>query len=384
MSLFKETYDFFRFFFKTQAEDKKIVFYAEHGDYYPNFEGLINEILKETELTICYISSDIDDPIFETTENRINPFYINYWLTWLFVFIDCKVFIMTMTDLEQFHLKRSSNSVHYLYLFHAMASIHMMYRKGAFDHYDSILCVGPYQIEEFRRDEELYEKRAKFLVQGGYYRLERIHYNYQRYKRTVKSSSGKKTILIAPSWGEKNVIEAYGEYLSGLFLENGFKVIVRPHPETVKRNGSLLDKIEEQFRDNGDFLLERSVATDDSLFRADVLICDCSGVAIEYTLGTERPVLFVDCPLKIRNPDFEELEMEPFELMLRQQTGILLKTDELDQILKSVNKLLLDKDAYREKIQNFRQQNIYNFGQTSRVAAQHVIALIENKPEQSA
>ena len=40
--------------------------------------------------------------------------------------------------------------------------------------------------------------------------------------------------------------------------------------------------------------METSVATNDSLIESDLLICDCSGVALEYALGTERPVLYVD------------------------------------------------------------------------------------------
>ncbi len=52
------------------------------------------------------------------------------------------------------------------------------------------------------------------------------------------------------------------------------------------------------------------MTTDDSLLRADVLICDISGIALEYVFGTERPVLFLDVPLKIHNPRFKELEKE--------------------------------------------------------------------------
>ena len=79
-----------------------------------------------------------------------------------------------------------------MYLFHALVSTHMMYRYGAFDHYDSILCVGPHQVAEIRKHEEINKLSPKRLIEAGYYRLERIYQSYQKYLQN-KSSSTLKT-----------------------------------------------------------------------------------------------------------------------------------------------------------------------------------------------
>jgi len=154
-NLLKEIMDFHRFFWRIPKEKRRIVFYAQHEDYFSYFEGLINKVVDEYQNPICYITSDPDDPVLQKSEININTFYFNKILPFFMALIDCRVFVMTLTDLNQFHIRRSINPVHYVYVFHSLVSTHMMYRYGAFDHYDSILCCGPYQIEEIRKHEEI-------------------------------------------------------------------------------------------------------------------------------------------------------------------------------------------------------------------------------------
>ena len=47
--LFKEIHELYRFFWKTTEEEKAIIFYAEHEGYFPNFEGLIEELISENK-----------------------------------------------------------------------------------------------------------------------------------------------------------------------------------------------------------------------------------------------------------------------------------------------------------------------------------------------
>ena len=71
--------------------------------------------------------------------------------TVLFRKIECREFVMTIPDLQNMWLKRSVHPVHYTYVFHSTNSTHTSYRKGAFDHYDTIMCVGQYHVDEIRR-----------------------------------------------------------------------------------------------------------------------------------------------------------------------------------------------------------------------------------------
>lgn len=370
-SIWKELREWRRYY-KLSKQEKSIVFYAEHSGYFSYFEGIIKELTQKRNQSIIYITSDHSDHILQNNGVRIKPFYFNTILPLFMIFAKCKVFVMTLTDLNQFHLKRSINQVHYVYVFHAAVSTHMMYRFGAFDHYDSILCVGGHQVEEIRKHEEMQKLPAKKLVEAGYYRLERI---YDAYKQFSNKSSCKKTILIAPSWGEKNVLESCGKQLVEILLQNDYAVIVRPHPETVKRTPELLRELSKKFGGNPSFRLETSVSGDESLLRADVLISDCSGIMIEYAFATEKPFISIDVPLKIKNPRYPEIG-EPLELLLRSKIGRIVSIQEIDKIPAVILNLIKSKNKCRREIVKLRKQYVFNFGESSKVGADYILDLL--------
>ena len=373
----REFADIYRFFWKTPIGERSVVFYAEHEGYFAYFEGLIRELTELRGLTIAYITSDVKDPIFSmeaAKKGKIFPFYIRTLLPYFMLFVHSKVFVMTMTDLGHFHIKRSINQVHYVYLFHALVSTHMAYRESAFDSYDTILCAGPHQVAEIRQREKLKQLPPKNLMEAGYYRLERIYNSYKNFKH--KRRDDKKVILIAPSWGKDNVLEACGGYLIDKLLNAGYEVIVRPHPETIRRFPKLVDSFAVRFGNNDFFTLERSVASDDSILRADVLISDTSGITLEYSFGTERPVLFIDVPPKVRNENFRELEIKPIELALRDKIGIIVSPKKLDDIDQMIDNLISKKDDYQESIRVLRAQYVYAFGQSSKISSKYITDLI--------
>lgn len=375
MSFIREIAELYRFFKKTPVEKRAIVFYAEHSGYFSYFEGLLRGLTGKYRQSLCYVTSDVCDPIFNCTNSAIRPFYINKLLPVFMTMINCKTFVMTLTDLNQYYLKRSALPVHYVYVFHSLVSTHMMYRESAFDHYDSILCAGPHHVEEIRRRERICNLKPKRLVEAGYYRIERI-YNQYCNRPAEHDERRKRTVLIAPSWGKNNLIESCGDKLVDVLLKAGYEVIVRPHPETVRRFSAMINSLERKYKDDENFMLERSVATDDSLLKADVLVCDCSGVYLEYAFGTERPVLFVDLPLKIKNPDYKRLEIEPLELRLRPEVGAMMSQNELDTAPQRIKELITRRNEYRERIVKLRNKYIFNFGQSSEIGTKHIIDVV--------
>jgi CDP-glycerol glycerophosphotransferase (TagB/SpsB family) len=374
ISLVKELVDFYRFFRRTTNSEKNIVFYSEHKGYYPYFSGLIRELVTKNQKSICYVTSDIQDPILETLESKIKTFYLKKLLPFFMIYVNCKVFVMTLTDLNQFHLKRSINSVHYVYVFHSLISTHMGYLSGAFDHYDSILCVGAHQIEEIRQFEKINGLSPKILIEAGYNRIEEIYQEYQKTRNNISSSdTNKKTILIAPSWGKDNVLEACGEHLVQILLENDYFVIVRPHPETVKRNSELLEVLNSRYSDDPNFTLELSVATNTSLLKADLLICDASGIIMEYAFGTERPVLFLNVPVKIRNPEYKDIELPVLEVDIRSKIGEIIDPDKLMVIPQLISQMIERRNEYKEQIIALREKFIFNFGFSSMIGTKHIL-----------
>ena len=136
---------------------RSIVFYAEDAGSWPYLEPIVGELTGRLGRRISYITSSANDPILRSQNEHINTFCVGYGSarTALFLNIDAGVMVMTMPDLGTFHIKRSRHHVHYAYVHHSMISTHMAYRRGAFDDFDAILCVGPHHSEEIRATEKL-------------------------------------------------------------------------------------------------------------------------------------------------------------------------------------------------------------------------------------
>ncbi len=218
-------------------------------------------------------------------------------------------------------------------------------------------------------------------MEAGYYRLERIYQAYQKYPLDKSSPATKGTILIAPSWGTASVLESCGERLVEILLEAGYGVIVRPHPETIKRSPDLIDLFVSKFSNNPNFILEMSVATDDSLLRADVLISDYSGITLEYAFGTERPVIFMDVPYKVRNERYKELGLESLESSLRSEIGEVVSLEKVETVPEVISNLISKRLSYKKHITKLRNQHVYAFGHSSDIGAQYIIDLTMKRTE---
>ena len=143
--------------------------------------------------------------------------------------------LMTMPDLNQFQVKLSKHTVHYVYIQHSLNSLHMAYRKGAFDYFDTVFCAGPHHIMEINAMEDYYNLPRKQIVKHGYGRLDSIIEEESKRNRAKRLSARTKRILIAPSWGENAAIESgVAEVLIGKLIEQNFHVTLRPHPQTLK------------------------------------------------------------------------------------------------------------------------------------------------------
>jgi YidC/Oxa1 family membrane protein insertase len=151
--------------------------------------------------------------------DRVKAFYIGTGTIrrLLFATMQAKLVVMKMPNLETYYIKRSPNVDHYVYTHHSMVSCHMVYREQAFDHFDSILCVGPHHIDEIREREKQIGLPAKELIKHGYGRLGKLLESANLLdKRPPRPANVPGRVLITPSWGENGLLERLG----GNFIES--------------------------------------------------------------------------------------------------------------------------------------------------------------------
>ena len=376
-SLIREWRSLFRFR-SLSPEARSIVFYAEDAGSWRYFEPIISTLTNTYAKDVCYITSSRTDPVLEKSDSPIQSFCIGFGAarTNFFSFLQAKLIVMTMPDLGTYHIKRSNYPVQYIYVYHSIVSSHMAYRRGAFDNFDQIFCVGPHHKEEIRATEELYGLKPKALLDGGYVILDSI----LRADHSLESApvKGSKRILIAPSWGEQGLIETCGPDMVEILLEAGYRVTVRPHIMTIRQRHPALVQIRERFESNSNFRLDLELASQGTVSESDIMISDWSGAAIEYALGLEKPVIFVDVPRKVHNPDYEDISQVPIEVMLRQEVGEVISPDDLLDIPAAVERLCKNPEAWNLRLRGLRSQWIYNIGKSAETMAEHIAKVSES------
>ena len=364
-------------FLGTPKQRRKIVFYVAQAQYIAYFAGLIDQLLEQGA-ALCYITADFDDPILEQATLAFQPFYLNKLYPLLAPFLDAKVIVYTTPDLNLFHIRRSIFEANHIFVFHSLCSSHMGLNLGALDHFDTIFCNGPYHKREIEKMESLYGLKPKTLLEAGYYRLEKIYKEYQEHVTQKEPTDQEQAlVLIAPSWQKDNIIEACGLRLVEILLKHQFKVVLRPHPMTIYKKPQLLTPFLEKFGQTSNFHLDTETVSGKYLYEADVMICDWSGVAMEYALGTERPVLFIDLPPKIHNPEYKRIGYEPLESAIREQVGQVIGLEQLEQAGLIVAEFLQQSEKYRARIIRARQENIYHFGDSPQIGANYILNLSE-------
>ena len=352
-----------------QNETNQITFYSESRNDWPHFEAFIHEILEKTDITICYISSDLQDPGLRLKEKNFFTFITDshYFRNWILKNIKSKVCFMTLPDLNNFYLKRSIHDVHYVYIHHSLASMHSIYREKAFNDFDTIFCCGIHHINETKKIAEFYKIKEKNTVKSNYGKLQFLINQNNKYKEKYKNNN-KFNVLIAPSWGNNCIIESGKIYeIINKFLLANCQVTLRPHPQTIKNSIEKINKVKKRFSLNKDFFFNDDLLDTSSLFKSDFMISDWSGVAFEYAFSLIKPVIFIDTPMKINNKDFYKMKLSSFEYNMRNIVGEMYNKDKnytphnIKKILnKDINKYIFLKDEIKDSGLDFLKK-FYTF-----------------------
>jgi len=372
MKTFFKEFQGYRAYKKLPKSYKKVVFYSESFQDWHHLKPLLNALLDD-DIAVTYVTSDDRDPGLLKLSNKYRSIYIGkgFFRILFFQFLKAKLLILTMMDLNNFELKRSMHPVHYVYIFHSLTSTHMVDTEKSFDHYDTIFCAGPHQKKEIELREKNKDLKAKNLIPYGYPRIEKL------IQLSSKPKNEKKVILLAPTWGEQSIINLMGMEICSIIINQGYSLILRPHHETIKRSPQLIDEIENKYSHLETFRLVREMGDAESLLQSDLLICDWSGTAIEYAFGLEKPVIFIDIPPRVRNPNWREIQSEPLEMSIREKVGRVICPSKLDELPSSISQLLNEDQISSSLIKSLREEFIYNLSDSEIIGREEIKKLLK-------
>lgn len=370
----REKKDYKRF---TKTPNKQIVFYSEKNGFYKYYKDIIEYILNNTDIIIHYISSDPKDTIFSLESEFFNTYYIDEKLMVTMMSMDADIVVMTTPDLQNYYIKRSliRNDIEYIFIDHGASSINLTYHKGALDHFDTVFCTNEFVYNEIKAQESTYNLQHKNLIKCGYPLIDNMAFSYSSKEKNKNSTP---VILIAPSWQEDNIMDSCIDNILDSILPNNYNVIVRPHPQYVRHYSSKLEALKEKYAKYNNFTLQTDFSSNDTVYDSDILLTDWSGISFEYSFSTLKPCLFINTPIKIMNPDYKDIDIEPYDISIRDKIGISVDLDQLEQLPASINKLLADSSFDTASMQKLRDEYLYNFGTSAKVGAKYIIkSLIE-------
>ena len=401
----REKADYKRFF---SVANKHLVFYAEGGGFYKYFKPVIEWLLAHSNVTIHYVTNDPKDPILvlppsrrqvkahgglvttpaagtaavredailnlqpDEFAKRIRPYYIGQTrIIPLMMKMDADMVVMTTPDLGTYQIKRSyvKKDVEYVYMDHGTSSMSMAFRKGAFDHFDTIFLNGRFLEPEFRKTEELYGTKRKTLVPTGYAYLGDLIARYRPPERKPF-----KQILIAPSHQAGNILEScLGEMLDSLAKVPDVRIVLRPHPQFVRRFPVRWQAIRAKAAARSGVVIDDDFSKSAALYESDVLITDWSSIAYEYSLVTKRPSVQVNTPMKVVNPEYGRIGIEPTDITFRDRIGKAIDVADVPSLGAVVTEMIAHPETFAAKIADLLATEFYDPLKAGEIAGRYIL-----------
>ena len=371
----REKEDYRRFF---RVANKHLVFYAEGGGYYKYFQAVIEWLLAHSNVTIHYVTNDPKDRIFDLAKANahIRPYYIGpVKIIPLMMKMDAEMVVMTTPDLNTYQIKRSyvKKDVEYAFIEHGPCSIHMCYRKGALDHFDTIFSTGRHHQAEHLATEKVYGLKPKKIIEAGYPYFDTL---FAQYAAAPKTAASRKRILIAPSYQRGNVVEDHLDALIPALMAPDRLVVVRPHPQQIRRMPAKMQAIVEKWRPLvGDGLqFEMDFSSNSSVYDSDILVTDWSGIAYEFAFTTKKPCIFIDTPMKVINPEYKKIGLEPTEITFRSRAGEIVSPNDIARKVPDLTAdMLANPDKYAERIEKLMTTTFFNLGNAAPAIGKYIL-----------
>lgn len=310
---------------------KKYVVYNEGMQYWNVFKPVC-EAFEKKEIELTYYTSVEKDPCFDQGYKFVKPEFIGEG-NMAFVklnMLSAGVVLMTTPGLQVYQLKRSKNVKHYAHVLHAPSDA-TMYRLFGIDYFDSVLLSGDYQKKDIQKLEIQRDINKKELAVVGCPYLDTLK---EKIETIPAEADHQFTVLVSPSWGASALLSKYGEKLLDPLLATGWKVIIRPHPQSKKSEKEMLDRLTAKYKNTAN--LEWDYERDNiySMKKSDIMISDFSGIIYDYTFLCDKPVMYVNAQLDLRPYDAYDLDggKNIWQFTTLQKIGIELKEEEFNNI----------------------------------------------------
>lgn len=345
---------------KITKTDAGVVIFNEGKQYWSTFEPIVRQLI-ELGKEFRYYTLDVSDPALLIENELMQSKFLGYGnLAKAKVGrIKADILLSTTPNIGTpgYPVQRSPHVHKLVHVLHSLNDI-SWYKTGSLDHYDMVILGGDYQAEAIVELEKIRKLKPKELVTIGLPYLDHLVENRITTRNQVDNDET--TILVGASWGSKGLLSYYGSEFILNLARAGYKVIVRPHPQSFQSELKLMETIEKEISVEENIIWDRAISPSESLAVADLLISDTSALRFDFAFVYEKPVITLDIPQEYV-PGFERDDLKKSWMDdAAKKIGCVLEENQLPDIVKLVEELL--KQNYSEKIRNYRDDTVSNFG----------------------
>lgn len=364
---------------KVEKNIHELVFYSE-GKYYWNTFKPILEALDAKGVEAVYMTSSEEDEGLNFKSDYISTRYIgegNRAYTYLNM-LEAKVCVMTTPGIGVLQIQRSKGVNHYAHVVHAPTDMGT-YKLYSFEYYDSIFCSGAHQERTIRFLEQLRGFDQKLLVKAGCPYMDVLAKRLDESKDSlgvIESDSTSKTVLIAPTWGDHNLLKQFGSAPIKNLLDKGYNVIIRPHPQSYVAEPEVIESIKLDLASYQNVSWDSSPDNFESLRNSDVLISALSGIVFDYAFVFEKPVITVNVQHSFLGQEANDLPYELWELEILDKIGKRITPEEFANVSDIVGPLLLE-HSDNNLLAQLRDEHLYNYKHSGEVIATNLINIME-------
>lgn len=357
------------------ASYKTYVIYNEGNQYWNVFKPVTDEFEKR-KIPLMYYTSSKTDPIFDQKYEFVTSEYIGEGNTAFakLNMLSAGFVLMTTPGLQVYQLKRSKSVKHYSHVLH-MPNDATTYRLFGLDYFDSVLLTGDYQKDDIRTLEKNRGINSKDLVTVGCSYLDVLS---EKINSIPAEENHVFTVLVSPSWGEVGVLKRFGERLLDPLAATGWKIIVRPHPQSKKSEADMLKRLEERYKDYANVEWDYNRDNIYSLKKADIMISDFSGIVFDYTFLCNKPVMYVNTDMDLRPYDAYDLNKQLWQFSVLEKMGIKLEEKDFANI-KEVIQNASDSPELAEQRKIAKETAWMNIGKAGEKIADYMISTVEKQ-----
>ena len=368
---------------ENSTERYPYVIFSDSKRYWNVFKPICDEFEKR-EVPLEYLTASPDDPALATKYKYVNCKFIgeNNTAFARLNMLNAGILLSTTPGLDVYQWKRSKNVKWYVHTFHAVDE-GTGYRMFGMDYYDAILLTGAFQERYIRKLEELRNLPAKeMLVVGSTYmdalkeKLDAVNESSEIEARNNPTEQDRKIILLAPSWGESGILNKYGSKILKALLETGYKIVVRPHPQSLTSEKDVLDALRKEYPDSADLEWNYDNDNFEVLRRADLMITDFSGIIFDYSLVFGKPIIYADTSFDSAPYDAAWIDEPLWRFEVLKNLGESLREEDLPR-LKELIDSLLQKGQKSEARDQVREEAWQYVGQSAERTVDYMIGKYE-------